>query len=504
MHVYTKNFLHFFFISKGRCVTVISLCGLSGLVLVSLSDLNLAELFSLGAFLPFFKLESTGCSNADGGGTGGTGGTDGGNPSTPFLYVWHGEGYTMDNDVMFGRPSSCFDTLQNGKRAYERGDVVPDLYRILTPLKSDQGRYKLLLKEVEPEVSLFDHVSLSKVVVSEGKCLAVSSNFRDLITFNKEEVLCATVVANDRYGNDVSNCLKVTRDDLVGPAGYVKGSGVSLEGGEELTITFQPDSDESLFLILRSVYRDWLLGDIYDQAISSRSAHFFPFKKVLAAATACLIGTATFFGFDLKVDNKLLIKLVGDAEIVHADVPPPPPPPSPNDKSLKIYYWNGSGYVYFDIVQPRYKNTNSFAIALPKEAVIGGQVKLKIVATKLHVVTGLSVAEGQVNSVDTTELSLSKAVLQRTGEDVTNILDTPFDKTYVSTFPSDTIELEFVDNCPEQKSPELREEFLFRIGGVYCRATEAQQAFVPGWTAKLDQQALDFLSDVYKYNTERV
>lgn len=60
--------------------------------------------------------------------------------STPFVYTWNGRSYVMDNDVMFGKPISRFDSLAAGKRAYEARTVTPDLYCLQNTIATEHSK----------------------------------------------------------------------------------------------------------------------------------------------------------------------------------------------------------------------------------------------------------------------------------------------------------------------------------------------------------------------------
>src|SRR3989338_560097 len=64
--------------------------------------------------------------NADVGGCGGGGG-GGKYTSTPFLSYFDGKQYELENDILFGRPTSFNAKYEIAKQKYEDGLVSPDL-----------------------------------------------------------------------------------------------------------------------------------------------------------------------------------------------------------------------------------------------------------------------------------------------------------------------------------------------------------------------------------------
>ena len=59
--------------------------------------------------------------------------------STPYLAIWNGKNYVIDNDVMFSSVFNYSDNLNFIKNRYEMGHCPPDLYKIkqLTKVKGD-------------------------------------------------------------------------------------------------------------------------------------------------------------------------------------------------------------------------------------------------------------------------------------------------------------------------------------------------------------------------------
>src|SRR3989344_2667956 len=48
-------------------------------------------------------------------------------PSCPFVACFDGEGYKLENDILFGRPKSYWPAYETAKAMYEDGRISPDL-----------------------------------------------------------------------------------------------------------------------------------------------------------------------------------------------------------------------------------------------------------------------------------------------------------------------------------------------------------------------------------------
>jgi hypothetical protein len=108
-----------------------------------------------------------------------------GGSGCPFLYVWNGSQYIIDNNIL---PSS---ELTNGTD-------VQDYYRLEQPLVPRNGKYSIIIGEFENEHSYLD----------QAKLLAVDHNSNVNITVTPDgEILTyknpiAPTYAFDNYGND--------------------------------------------------------------------------------------------------------------------------------------------------------------------------------------------------------------------------------------------------------------------------------------------------------------
>ncbi len=88
----------------------------------------------------------------------------GGINTTPFLAYHDGKEYRLENDILFGRPKSNFSSFELGKRIYEEGLIMPDLYKVTAPVQAINGKLKFQIQEVEPEESFFKWLEVRRVV----------------------------------------------------------------------------------------------------------------------------------------------------------------------------------------------------------------------------------------------------------------------------------------------------------------------------------------------------
>lgn len=210
-------------------------------------DTNIA-----GFLLPFFILDG-----ADGGG--------GGGGSTPFLKTWNGKKFVYENDFLFGKPRSFFRNLQEGIKAYESGEITPDLYKIQNNIKLRNGNFVAQIKEIEPEESYIDHLSLSRVVYPKNAELIIDSKFEKIHVFEKK--------ALERLEGVISQGVTLNGENVSSVVGNTKNiwkkmgddDGYMLHAGEYIEIEGKvKDRNQNAYLLLRAHYRDWTAGEIFN------------------------------------------------------------------------------------------------------------------------------------------------------------------------------------------------------------------------------------------------
>lgn len=406
----------------------------------------------------------------------------------------------MDNDVMFGKPISRFSSLEEGKRVYENGQVRPDLYKLEKRAQPDNGLLKIQIKEIEPEVSAYDHIRMRQVLLHKSEHLFVRSDFTGYILVDDSVLKSAKpedLVVTDQQEKDLTEIL--FRTDF--GAGK-EASSYDVAQGEYIDIRLKRGSNSGdQFLILESWYRDWTLGDIYVTesvpGFNGRSRKYGLFSKqnlvtgIIGSLVGVLGGNAYFasqaaaaVGIDRTLADSFAVQRA------HADVP---------RRSLDVRYRDGKGtYRPIDIIEPRYNQPSAVAILLPDQSFDEeGYAHIRITATKHHKISGIAVASQTIRSVTENELVLRKAVSKRTNIDYTEVLSTPHSGEYLETLPGDVVELEF---AAKQEYPEQKCEYLIRFGGVYAEASKEDQRRAGKWTANLDDQAIAMLSEVYNYS----
>jgi len=472
------------------------------------------------------------CAGCDGGGDGGGGGCDGGvggcgndGPmgSTPFLCTWDGTDFQFENDILFGKPSSIFPTEQTGRYAYEQGFVTGDLYKVSNPIVPRGDHIAFQVKEVEPEESFIDHLSLLHVTYPKNGELIVNSNFEDFLVFDKASLEKKEGVESqkvqDQNGSDVSEKFVAISNVLDEAHLHI------LQTGDTLEITGKvEDRNSPLYFLMGSHYRDWTLGDILENGNTSvvknriasvisesHSVYAFTSGTVKIAGLVILLGVVWIFGgvqsiFSFGNTDRFsdVGKLAGTFGIqeARADIPGTGTgtgTENPFFKSLIVEYSDAGAYHQIDVIQPRYYQKTLEAILIPSQAIqASGEVTLRVRATKRHHVTDIAlVAPKKFLPFQVTTLSVSKAFNRREKRDYAEILNEKNSKTYMHTIPADVVDVEFGPLVESPKESEKNEAYLIRAHGFYVPLSEESQRIAGDWVPKLDPEAREWLGEMY-------
>lgn len=468
--------------------------------------------------IPLISLCSCDCSSGAGSGdgscgcgNGGGGAGGGGSASTPFLCTWNGTDFQFENDILFGKPSSLFATEEAGRSAYEQGSITGDLYKINNSMVPKGDHIAFQIKEVEPEESFIDHLSLLHVTYPKNGELIVHSNFEDFLVFDKASLEKKEGIKSqktqDQNGADLSEKFAILGKTQDEDSLHV------MQTGDVLGITGKVENRNSpLYLLMGSHYRDWTLGDILENGNTSlvkdriinvisesHSVHAFASGAVKVVGLAILLGAVWIFGSVQSIfsfgnadngSNATKLASTFGVQSARADVP--------WYRSLVVEYLDAGVYHEIDVIQPRYYQKTLEAILIPSQAVQeSGEVTLRVRATKKHHVTDLAlVAPKSLLPFQVTTIGVSKAFHRREKRDYSKILNEKSSKTYLHTIPADVVDIEFGPIAEVPKS-EKSEAYLMRAHGFYTPISDESQRIVGDWVPKLDPEAREWLGKMY-------
>lgn len=460
-----------------------------------------------------------------GGGGGSAGGGFGGGGSTPFLCVWDGKRYKFENDILFGKPTSRFDSKALGQSVYEKGGVVGDIYKIQNSVVPKGGYLSFQIREIEPEESYVDYLSLVKVAHPTNGTLITSSDFKDFLVFDTTEL-------NEQAGVESAQIISSNNKNLHNQIGNFENTKHEheMQTGDSFTLKAKVrDIENPLYFVLGSLYRDWAMGEIESlNDISNYAIIRSKFKEVLTesktvksfvSGTASLVNlTLVFVAIWVVLGIQSLISLrsldnTSEPDYLSAafgvnsalaDVPSGGGGGGGGvrpGKSLNIEYLTDNGYQLIDIVQPRYHKRNLDAVLIPPDAISAeGEVTIRVTATKRHNVTNaMLVSPTQLLTAQTEEFKVNKAYNKRTKHDSRDALNSKMSHEYLHTIPGDIVEIEF---GPINESSLVTTEgeistYLVRAHGYYTSLSESSAREAGDWVKNLDSESKEILRGMY-------
>ncbi|MFQ5999794.1 MAG: hypothetical protein ACE5J6_03350, partial [Candidatus Bathyarchaeia archaeon] len=124
----------------------------------------------------------------------------------PFVYVWNGTQYVVDNNVL-------------GDSEASGGADVEDYYRLEQPLASKEGKYSLLIGEFEQDHSYLDQVRLLAVDHASDVHVAVTHS-GEILTYRNP---ATPISAVDNNGTSRLDEISLVDGDVSDPSTYFYG-----------------------------------------------------------------------------------------------------------------------------------------------------------------------------------------------------------------------------------------------------------------------------------------
>lgn len=403
-----------------------------------------------------------------------------GSPSTPFLAYFENGAYKLENDILFGRPTSFNASYEVSKQKYEDGMVSPDLYKIAAKIEPVNNKLLFQIQEREIEESFFKWLKLARVTHPKGTDIIVGSEYDKFFVLKTNELKKRVIMPNKivarRSGVDLTS--RIANADLMLEHTTVdKGSSISFQKDDSIELVFSGlKQDKILYLVTKSWFRDWIPGFSDDRAFSNTFAALFQRSPLNIARAMVLLAL---------IPATWLLHKIGLGEGAFAIVPFIV---GYEECSLVYEYKDSRGrYTKIAVSEPRAWRYNNEIIILPRESVSsGGELQLRITSTKRHTLGFVGVTQ-QIEDIEEKqfkqeEVRLTRAYHHRLEKDVTAELNSHGNE-YVHMVTGDVVDLEF--DAPKASMGEnLKETYIIQSSGFYTALRPAYRRFADDWQAK--------------------
>ncbi len=418
----------------------------------------------------------------------------GGGSSTPFLSIWNGKEYKIENDILFSKPRSEFSNCAYGRREYEAKRVSPDLYKIQTPFKLKDGKISFQIQEIEPEESFFSGLNLLRGVHPANSEIIVDSEFRRFYVLEKDYLnknLVKPEFISDQGGKNVeylSNESNLWKSP-------VKES--FFDKNNYLDLKYKNlDQIQNNFLVVKSRLRVWVMGE--DRSVVAEAKYLakaFIGSKILpkvAVASAAIFGLWLFEKLNYTGILSPLFAL-GGCGSGSSDC-------GGSNRCLEVFYKSQNGnYHHVSTVEPRGWGYSTELLEVPREAIShSGEVNLRIVATERHFVGFLGlVKQPKEVHCELESLGMKKAYHYRARQEYSDLTKNQAVR-YLHTIPGDVVDVEFELPKLSKALEGKKETYLIRASGFYTRLSPESKKLAGKWTEKLGAEAKERLAILRK------
>ena len=415
--------------------------------------------------------------NADVGGVGG----DNKGTSTPFLAYFDGKEYLLENDILFGRPTSFNAKYETAKQKYENGLVSPDLYKIAAKIEPVNNKLLFQIQEREIEESFFKWLKLTRVVHPQNAEIIVNSDYTKFYVLKRrglEESLVLPAAIITRKGVDIA--ARIADKELVWQqevSDNDKEASIRFQKNDSVEVLFRNlKKDAAPFLVTKSWFRDWIPGYSDDWAAPNTFAALFQRSPLNIARAMTLLAL---------IPAAWLLHKIGLGEGAIAVVPLIF---GYQSCSLVYEYKDAKGsYRQVAVSEPRAWHYNTEIIELPRESVsLDGELRLRISSTKRHTLGFVGITQQMENieekQFQQEEVKLSRAYHHRLKKDVTAELNNA-DNEYVHLVTGDVVDLEF-DASNASIGKDQRETYVIQSSGFYTALRPEYKKFADDWEAR--------------------
>lgn len=426
-------------------------------------------------------------------------------PSTPFIAIWNGIKYLLENDFMFGRPRSYFASYVEGKREYESDRVFPDLYKLQTRPQLKDGKLAMQIQEIEPEESFINGFELMKVTHPLNTTVLVDSEYRKFHILDNEITSQAFISPKSIIGSG-NNDMR----GLTGIANFLTEPQTHevFKKNDHVAIEFSNLVPGGKYnFVITSSQRLWVIGHDESVKILGNVLTKSNELKMGAAVSVAALGAVGAVGGVAAGNHNY-----GSPATALTPEPVWSGPGSSggtcscgsgggdggvNTKCLQVSYKNESGqYSHVSTVEPRALSYDTEIVELPRGSVdSSGNLSIKIVSTEYHHVSFIGLLPASIDIESKVEkLELTSAIHQRLNTSVVEAL--MFKKgQYVHTIPGDIIDLEFSPSIATVAEGEV-ESYLIKAGGFYTALSDESKQLAGDWTANLSVEAKDRLANL--------
>ncbi len=322
----------------------------------------------------------------------------------------------------------------------------------------------------------------------------MDTEFKKFHIFGKKEferavTLPASIIARD--GEDFTK--QIASPDLLWNYSRKDSPQIFFEKDFSMDILFKDiRTGEIPYLVVKSWYRDWVMGNEEDWKEKSASMPIFgAFSRnfVRVASSVSLAALAAWAFYRRGIDPLSFASALPYVALTQGGC------------CFDYEYMDSEGnYHRAAVLNPRSWKPNTEVIELPREAVrADNTVRMRITATKRHAFGFVGLVQNieKFHNAGFTEekLVLSRAHHNRLKTDVREVLMSRQSGGYVHTIPGDTVDVEISASERKLKKGE-RETYLIKSSGFYTPLRRESRELAGNWQERISDEAKSRLASL--------
>lgn len=384
--------------------------------------------------------------------------------SCPFVAYFDGEKFQIENDFLCGKLSHYLGKFSRSKMS------KPDLMRFYHAPKKRNGKLAFQLQENEAEETLINRLKFIRVAHPKNSEVIINSNFENFYVIDRASLENISL-AEEILVNGVKDTFNRFGDQKRFFTNGFESDSLILNKNDRLEFSFsglEPNSEP--VLIVKSTFRDWIMGEAGEAKIASLMSLFYSPKAI---RVGLIFMAAIYFVFGRKTFGywPTFLPLFFGTQ-------------APSCSIVFSYKDRAGDFKKAAINKPRAWNFSSEAIVLPKEAIMeDGAMLIKAEFTKRHKLAFVGVLQNEINlPYRDEELCILSAKSSRLG-DVTGLISSE-NKKSLHLIPGDTVDIEIEDPKISLNKDE-KDTYLMQSFGVYTPLSSKYKKIAGNWFKKI-------------------
>lgn len=411
----------------------------------------------------------------------------------PDVALFNGKKFVIDNDFLCGSPKYFLaDYFFSKLSLFKERILRPDMVKFASVPKKLNGEFVIQLQENEEEESFVGWLKLIRILHPAGTEVVVDSGFNSFLVLDSKKTEDQIVLPSRVLINGAE-----AEPRLIGKKWLWKNP----EAQEELFLKRNDavkyrfdglDRNKEPLLIVKSVFRDWMMGEASVSERLSSFSSLFSSRPVFRALMLALGALHIALGRE-EMGSVLAFTPFFSGSACSCGVN------CCQVKSIFFSYQDDSAkFKQVAVNKPRAWKYGMEIIKFPKEAIRhDGSFVVSAEFTKSHKLAFVGVLQNvEEKPYQSEELQVKKINSSRLGNIDAKIISADSD-SYVHMIPGDTVDIVFKDPVLSAGKNE-KETYLMQSFGFYTALRREYKIAAENWQEKISNEAKNRLASLVR------